>query len=409
MHRDAHESTAKLITCAFLTLLLIAGPAGAQKQYGPGVTDTEIKIGQTHPYSGPVSALGTMGKTQLAYFEKVNADGGINGRNVKLISLDDGYSPPRTVEQVRKLVEQEEVLLLFSTNGTPTNTAIHKYMNAKKVPQLFIAAGASKWGDPKHYPWTTAFDLPWLHQAKILAAYLLKKHPNAKIGVLYQNDDAGKDYLGGLKEALGNQAAKMIVAEQSYEVTDPTVDQQITSLKASGADTFFNITTPKFAAQAIRKAYDIGWRPLQFLTAVSSSVSSVLTPAGLDKSVGVMSVAYLKDPSDPQWADTTELKEYLAFMHKYYPEGNPTDMLNVYGYTSAQTMAYVLKRCGNELTRENALKQATSIQNLELPMLLPGIRINTSPTDYFPLEQMQLMRFDGKRWVRFGEVFDAHF
>ena len=407
MHGDANATTSRL-TCTLLTLLLIAAPAAAQKQYGPGVTDTEIKIGQTHPYSGPVSALGTMGKTQLAYFEKVNADGGINGRKVKLLSLDDGYSPPRTVEQVRKLVEQEEVLLLFSTNGTPTNTAIHKYMNAKKVPQLFIAAGASKWGDPKHSPWTTAFDLPWLHQAKTLAAYLLKEHPNAKIGVLYQNDDAGKDYLGGVKEGLGNQAGRMIVAEQSYEVTDPTVDQQITSLKASGADTFFNITTPKFAAQAIRKAYDIGWRPLQFLTAVSSSVSSVLTPAGLEKSVGVMSVAYLKDPSDPQWVDTTELKEYLAFMRKYYPEGNPTDMLNVYGYTSAQTMAYVLKRCGNELTRENALKQATSIQNLELPMLLPGIRINTSSTDYFPLEQMQLMRFDGKRWVRFGEVFDAH-
>jgi branched-chain amino acid transport system substrate-binding protein len=374
------------------------------KNYGPGVTDTEIKIGQTHPYSGPVSALGTMGKTQLAYFEKVNAEGGINGRKVKLISLDDGYSPPRTVEQVRKLVEQEEVLLLFSTNGTPTNSAIHKYMNAKKVPHLFIAAGASKWGDPQHYPWTTAFDLPWLHQAKTLAAYLLKEHPGAKIGVLYQNDDSGKDYMRGLKEGLGTQAVTMIVAEQSYEVTDPTVDQQIVSLKGSGADTFFNITTPKFAAQAIRKAYDIGWQPLQFLTAVSSSVSSVLTPAGLDKSVGVISVAYFKDPSDPQWADAAELKDYLAFMRKYYPDGNPTDMLNVYGYTSAQTMAYVLKRCGDELTRDNVLKQATTIQNLELPMLLPGIRINTSPTDYYPLEQMQLMRFDGKRWVRFGPV-----
>jgi len=387
-------------------LLVAAGGALAEKHYGPGVTDTEIKIGQTHPYSGPVSALGTMGKTQVAYFEKVNAEGGINGRKVRLISLDDGYSPPRTVEQARKLVEQEEVLLLFSTNGTPTNSAIHKYMNAKKVPHLFIAAGASKWGDPKHYPWTTAFDLPWLHQARALAKYLLKERPNAKIGILYQNDDAGKDYMNGLREGLGSQAAKMIVAEQSYEVTDPTVDQQILSLQASGADTFFNVTTPKFAAQAIRKASDIGWRPLQFIPAVSSSVSSVLIPAGLDKSIGVISVAYFKDPSDPQWADAPELKDYLTFMRKYYPDGNPTDMLNVYGYTSAQTMAYVLKRCGDDLTRENVLKQATSIENLELPMLLPGIRINTSPTDYFPLEQMQLMRFDGKRWVRFGEIID---
>jgi ABC-type branched-subunit amino acid transport system substrate-binding protein len=393
-------------------LLLVVGLIGwaavstavAEKKYGPGVTDTEIKMGQTHPYSGPVSGLGTMGKTQLAYFEKVNAEGGINGRKVKLISLDDGYNPARTVEQVRKLVEQEDVLLLFSTNGTPTNSAIHKYVNARKVPHLFIAAGASKWGDPKNYPWTTAFDLPWLHQARVLAKYLLKDYPGAKIGILYQNDDAGRDYLNGLKEGLGNQTAKMIVAEQSYEVTDPTVDQQILSLKASGADTFFNITTPRFAAQAIRKAYDIGWRPRQFLPSVSSSVATVLTPAGLEKSIGVISVAYFKDPSDPQWADTPEMKEWFAFMQKYYPDGNPTDMLNVYGYTSAQTMAYVLKRCANDLTRENVMKQATSIENLELPMLLPGIKINTSSTDYYPLEQMQLMRFDGKRWVRFGEV-----
>ena len=393
-------------------LLLVVGLIGwaavstavAEKKYGPGVTDTEIKMGQTHPYSGPVSGLGTMGKTQLAYFEKVNAEGGINGRKVKLISLDDGYNPARTVEQVRKLVEQEDVLLLFSTNGTPTNSAIHKYVNARKVPHLFIAAGASKWGDPKNYPWTTAFDLPWLHQARVLAKYLLKDYPGAKIGILYQNDDAGRDYLNGLKEGLGNQTAKMIVAEQSYEVTDPTVDQQILSLKASGADTFFNITTPRFAAQAIRKAYDIGWRPRQFLPSVSSSVATVLTPAGLEKSIGVISVAYFKDPSDPQWADTPEMKEWFAFMQKYYPDGNPTDMLNVYGYTSAQTMAYVLKRCANDLTRENVMKQATGIENLELPMLLPGIKINTSSTDYYPLEQMQLMRFDGKRWVRFGEV-----
>ena len=393
-------------------LLLVVGLIGwaavstavAEKKYGPGVTDTEIKMGQTHPYSGPVSGLGTMGKTQLAYFEKVNAEGGINGRKVKLISLDDEYNPARTVEQVRKLVEQEDVLLLFSTNGTPTNSAIHKYVNARKVPHLFIAAGASKWGDPKNYPWTTAFDLPWLHQARVLAKYLLKDYPGAKIGILYQNDDAGRDYLNGLKEGLGNQTAKMIVAEQSYEVTDPTVDQQILSLKASGADTFFNITTPRFAAQAIRKAYDIGWRPRQFLPSVSSSVATVLTPAGLEKSIGVISVAYFRDPSDPQWADTPEMKEWFAFMQKYYPDGNPTDMLNVYGYTSAQTMAYVLKRCANDLTRENVMKQATSIENLELPMLLPGIKINTSSTDYYPLEQMQLMRFDGKRWVRFGEV-----
>ncbi|HZP85573.1 MAG TPA: ABC transporter substrate-binding protein [Burkholderiales bacterium] len=384
--------------------LAAAVPAYAQKKYGPGVTDTEIKLGQTMPYSGPASAYGTIGKAEVAYFKMINDQGGINGRKINLISLDDAYSPPRTVEQVRKLVEEEQVLALFQTLGTPTNTAIHKYLNVKKVPQLFVATGATKWGDPKNYPWTMGWQPSYQIEAKIYAKYILQSKPNAKIAVLYQNDDYGKDYLKGFKDGLGAKAASMIVSEVSYEVTDPTVDSQIVTLKSSGADVFFNITTPKFAAQAIRKAADIGWKPLHFLNNVSSSVGAVLLPAGLDKSVGLITALYAKDPTDPQWEKDAGMQHWREFMAKYLPGGDVNDGFNVFGYAAAQTMALVIKNCGDDLTRENLMKQAANLKEVVLDTLLPGIKLNTSSTDYFPIEQLQLARFDGKRWARFGEV-----
>jgi len=407
--KNITEETTMFASLRFLAVLLVAASLGpgvalAQKKYGPGATDTEIKIGQTMPYSGPASAYGTIGKAEAAYFKMINDQGGINGRKINLVSLDDGYSPPRTVEQIRRLVEEEEVLFTFQTLGTPPNTAIHKYMNAKKVPQLFVATGATKWGDPEHYPWTMGWQPPYQHESHIYAKYILKNKPTAKIAILYQNDDYGKDYLKGFKDGLGDKAASMIVAEVSYEVSDPSIDTQIVTLQASGADTFFNITTPKFAAQAIRKAYDIGWKPQQFLNNVSISIATVLQPAGLEKSVGLISSGYIKDPNDPSWKDEKATKDYLAFMKKYYPDGAPEDINNVYGYSVAQTLVPVLKQCGDDLTRENIMRQAANLKDLELPMLLPGIRINTSPTDFYPIEQAQLIRFDGKTWVRFGEL-----
>jgi branched-chain amino acid transport system substrate-binding protein len=397
-----------IATLRLLAVLVVfsvgSGVVLAEKRYGPGASDTEIKVGQTMPYSGPASAYGTIGKTEAAYFRMINDQGGINGRKINLISLDDGYSPPRTVEQIRKLVEEEEVLFTFQTLGTPPNTAIQKYMNTKKVPQLFVATGATKWGDPEHYPWTMGWQPTYQHESHIYAKYLLKNKPNAKVGILYQNDDYGKDYLKGFKDGLGDKAASMIVAEASYEVTDPTIDTQIVTLQASGADVFFNITTPKFAAQAIRKAYDTGWRPLQFVNNVSVSVATVLQPAGLDKSVGLVSSAYIRDPTDPAWKEDRGAKDYFAFMKKYYLDGNPADVSNVYGYSAAQTLVQVLKQCGDDLTRENVMRQAASLKDLELPMLIPGIKISTSPTDFYPIELVQLIRFDGKTWVRFGEL-----
>ena len=381
-----------------------SGAAFAEKKYGPGVTDSEIKIGQTMPYSGPASAYGTIGKSEIAYFKMINDQGGINGRKINLISLDDSYSPPRTVEQIRKLVEEEQVLFTFQTLGTAANTAIQKYMNAKQVPQLFVSTGATKWGDPAHFPWTMGWQPTYQHESHIYAKYLLQTKPDAKIGVLYQNDDYGKDYLKGFKDGLGDKAAKMIVAEVTYEPSDATVDSQIVTLQGSGADTFFNITTPKFAAQAIRKSYDIGWRPLQLLNVVSTSVAAVLQPAGLEKSVGLISIGYVKDPTDPLWKDDKAVKDYLAIMKKYYPDGNTSDSLNIYGMSAAQTLVQVLKQCGDDLTRENVMRQAANLKDLEIPTLLPGIRINTSPTDFYPIEQVQLIRFDGKTWVRFGEL-----
>ena len=381
-----------------------SGAAFAEKKYGPGVTDSEIKIGQTMPYSGPASAYGTIGKSEIAYFKMINDQGGINGRKINLISLDDSYSPPRTVEQIRKLVEEEQVLFTFQTLGTAANTAIQKYLNAKQVPQLFVATGATKWGDPTRFPWTMGWQPTYQHESQIYAKYLLQTKPDAKIGVLYQNDDYGKDYLKGFKDGLGDKAAKMIVAEVTYEPSDATVDSQIVTLQGSGADTFFNITTPKFAAQAIRKSYDIGWRPLHFLNVVSTSVAAVLQPAGLEKSVGLISIGYVKDPTDPLWKDDKAVKDYLAIMKKYYPDGNTNDSLNIYGMSVAQTLVQVLKQCGDDLTRENVMRQAANLKDLEIPTLLPGIRINTSPTDFYPIEQVQLIRFDGKTWVRFGEL-----
>lgn len=380
-----------------LAMGLLAGGASAQQP-------REIKLGQTMPYSGPASAYGTIGKLHQAYFQKINGEGGINGRKINLISLDDGYSPPKAVEMVRRMVEQDEVLALFQTLGTPSNSAIHKYVNAKKVPHLFVATGATKWNDAKGYPWTFGFNLSYQTEGEIYARYLLKNKPAAKVAILYQNDDYGKDVLAGVKKVLAGPNAKMIVAEATYEVTDATVDSQIITLKASGADTFINITTPKFAAQAVRKVYDIGWKPLHFLNNVGASVGSVLTPAGLEKSVDLVTVQYYKDATDPQWKDDPAMLEWRAFMGRHYKEGNVDDASNIYAYITAQTMVQVLKQCGNDLSRENIKKQAESLKNFRPPLLLPGITMNTSATDHAPVDQAQLARFNGKQWVLFGEV-----
>jgi len=387
-----------------MTTALAAGPASSQNKYDVGANDKEIKIGHINPYSGPASAYGTIGKSISAWFDKVNAEGGINGRRIKFISLDDGYSPPKTVEQARKLVEQEEVLTVFNPLGTPPNSAIHKYMNQRKVPQLFVATGATKWGDPKNFPWTMGWQPSYQSEARIYAEHILETAPNAKIAVLYQNDDYGKDYLKGFEDGLGAKAKTMIVSKQSYEVTDPTIDSQMNSLKASGADTFFNITTPKFAAQAIKKAAEIGWKPNHYLNQVSASVGSVLTPAGLANSVGVISTQYFKDPTDPQWLTDPAMNEWREFMKKYYPTGDLNDAFNVYGPLVAQTLIQVLKQAGNDLTRANVMKQAASL-DMTLPLLLPGVNVKTSADDFYPIEREQLVRFDGKAWVRFGKIY----
>jgi branched-chain amino acid transport system substrate-binding protein len=400
LHRYGLAATVALGLAA-----MTASPAAAQKKYDPGASDTEIKVGNINPYSGPASAYGTIGKTIAAYFNKVNAEGGINGRKINFISYDDGYSPPKAVEQARKLVESDEVLFLFQTLGTPSNSAIHKYMNAKKVPQLFVATGATKWGDPKNFPWTMGWQPNYQSEGRIYAKYLLEHHPQGKIGILYQNDDYGKDYVKGLKDGL---AGKMqIISEQPYETTDPTVDSQIINLKASGADVFFNVTTPKFAAQAIRKAGEIGWKPVHLLNGVSNSVGSVLKPAGLDNSKGLLSTQYLKDPTDATWKDDPDLKEWAAFMEKYYPDGDRTSTFTVYGYAVAQSLVQVLKQCGDELTRANVMKQAANVKDLKLGMLLPGIAINTSPADFYPIKQLQMERFNGERWELFGPVMSG--
>ena len=388
-------------------LVLACGLAWAAGQYGPGVTDTEIKLGNTMPYSGPASSYGTIGKSDAAYFAMINDQGGINGRKVNFVSLDDAYSPPKTVEDIRQLVEQDHVLATFNTLGTPPNSAIHDYMNEKKVPQLFVATGADKWNNPKHFPWTIGFQPSYRVEARIYARYILQHVPNAKIAVLYQNDDYGKDYLTGLRQGLGDKADKMIVATKTYETTDATVDSQIVALQASGADVMFTVAIPKFAAQAIRKIYDIGWKPTHILNNVSASIKTAIQPAGPEKAIGIISSAYLKDPTDPQWQDTPEYKDWLAWMKKYNSSASTADVNNVYGYTVTQAMVAVLKQCGNDLTRENLMKQAANIHDLKLPMLLPGITVSTSANDFAPIKQLQLEKFDGKTWQLFGEVISA--
>ena len=399
-------------TTRFLVLLLLgslaclAAVGAATAQTVVGVTSTEIKIGHTNPYSGNASAYGTIGKTIAAYFKKVNDEGGVNGHKINFISYDDSYSPPKTVEMVRKLVEQDQVAFVFQTLGTPPNTAIQKYLNQQKVPQLFVATGATKWNDPKNFPWTMGYQPNYQTEGRVYAAYALSHVKDAKIGILYQNDDYGKDYLKGFEDGLGD-AKKQIVLKQTYEVTDPTIDSQIVNLKNSGANVFFNITTPKFAAQAIKKAHEIGWKPLHFLNNVSSSLGTVLKPAGLDASRDLITALYMKEVTDPQWRNDKGFQDWVAFMKKYYPDGALDDQANGFGYNVAILMTQVLKQCGNDFSRENIMKQAASVKNFELPLLLPGIKVNTSPTDFAPIEQEQLAKFDGEKWALFGEVIEA--
>jgi branched-chain amino acid transport system substrate-binding protein len=387
-----------------IALLATAGVALAADQYDRGATKTEIKIGNIMPYSGPASAYGVIGHVEADYFRKINDEGGINGRKIDFISYDDAYSPPKAVAQARKLVEDDQVLLIFNSLGTPSNTAIQRYMNDKKVPQLFVASGATKWNDPKDFPWTMGWQPSYQTEAGIYAQYILKNKPNAKIGVLYQNDDYGKDYLKGLTDALGSKAKSMIVAEQAYDVSEPAIDSEIVNLKASGADVFVDIATPKFAAQSIRKASEIGWHPMFFLNNVSASVGSVLKPAGFDHAQGIISAAYLKDATDPEWNNSKDMKAWNTFMDKYAPDANKSDAATVYAYAVARTLVQVLKQCGNDLTHENIMKQAANLKDFDPGLLLPGITINTSPNNFAPISQLQLIRFEGKTWQRFGPV-----
>jgi branched-chain amino acid transport system substrate-binding protein len=400
----------RIAIASVAAVAMLAGSSSgalAQKKYDTGATDTEIKIGNIMPYSGPASAYGVIGKTEAAYFNKINAEGGINGRKINFISYDDSYSPPKAVEQARKLVESDEVLFVFNSLGTPSNSAIQKYMNAKKVPQLFVATGATKWNDPRNFPWTMGWQPSYQAEGRIYAKYLLKEKPNAKIAVLYQNDDYGKDYLKGLKDGLGAKGASMIVAEESFETSEPSIDGHIVKLKASGADVFFNVATPKFAAQAIKKVAEIDWKPLHLLNNVSASVGSVIKPAGYDNSQGIISAAYLKDVTDTQWDNDAGMKEFLAFLAKDFPEGNKIDGSVIVGYGVAQTLVQVLKQCGDNLTRENVMKQAASLKDFRTEVLLPGIKINTSATNFAPVSQLQLMVFKGERWVLFGDVISG--
>ncbi len=393
----------KIAALAMAAVVLTSGTALAQKNYDTGATDTEIKIGNTMPYSGPASAYGVIGKTEEAYFNKINAEGGINGRKIKFISYDDAYSPPKAVEQTRKLVESDEVLLMFNPLGTPSNSAIQKYLNSKKIPQLFVATGASKWNDPKDFPWTMGWQPSYQSEAHIYAKYLLKEKPDTKIGVLYQNDDFGKDYLKGLKDGLGAKAS-LIAAEESYETSEPSIDGHIVKLKAAGVDVFISITTPKFAAQAIKKLAEMDWHPLHIVSNVSASVGGVIKPAGFENSQGILSATYAKDGSDPQWDNDPGMQKFYAFLKEYYPDGDRLNGSVVYGYGAAQTMIQVLKQCGDDLTRANVMKQAANLKNFAPDTLLPGITINTSPTDYAPIKQLQMMRFKGEKWDLFGDI-----
>jgi branched-chain amino acid transport system substrate-binding protein len=404
------RSRQTLLIAAFSTSLIAfaatTGSAIAQKKYDTGATDSEIKIGNIMPYSGPAAAYAVIGKTEAAYFNKINAEGGINGRKINFISYDDGYDPPTALERARKLVESDEVLLVFNPLGTPSNSAIRRYLNIKKVPQLFVATGATKWNDPREFPWTMGWQPGYQSEARIYAKYLLKEKPEARISVLYQNDDFGKDYLKGLKDGLGAKAS-MIIAAESYESNEPTVDNHIVKLKAAGADVFLSITSPKFAAQAIKKLAEIEWKPLHIVSNVSASVGSVIKPAGFENAQGILSAAYAKDGADPQWDNDPGMMKFLAFLQKYYADANKLDLSVVYGYGAAQTMVKVLEMCGDNLTRENIMKQAASLKDFTPDTLLPGVKINTSPTDFAPIEQLQMMRFKGEKWELFGDIISG--
>ena len=395
----------RLISFAILATAAMsaASAAEAQKKYDPGATDTEIKIGNIMPYSGPASSYGVIGKAEKAFMDMINAEGGVNGRKINFISYDDAYSPPKAIEQARKLVESDEVLFIFQSLGTPSNSAIMKYMNAKKVPQLFVASGATKFGDPKNFPWTMGFQPNYQSEGRIYAKYIRDKFPDSKIAVFWQNDDAGKDQFKGLKDGLGDKA-NMIIADKSYEVSDPSIDSQIVALHDSGADIFFSWAAPKGSAQAIRKVGELGWKAKFFLANTATSVASVLKPAGLEYSKGIISTAYLKDPTDPTWDKDPAVVKWRAFMEKYYPDGDKANANNIYGYVQAEAMAQVLKQCGDNLTRDNVMKQAASLKDFHTDLMLPGVMVNTSPDDYFPIEQMQLMRFNGEAWELFGDV-----
>jgi branched-chain amino acid transport system substrate-binding protein len=394
----------RLAGTATLALALSATTAFAQKKYDTGASDTEIKIGQTNPFSGPASSYATIGKTQAAYIKMINDQGGVNGRKINFIQYDDAYSPPKTVEQVRKLVESDEVLLTFQVLGTPGNAAVQKYLNSKKVPQLFAATGASRFTDPKNFPWTMGFNPNYFVEGRIYGQYIIKNHPNAKIGILYQNDDLGKDYVNGIKAGLGDKAAGMIVAEASYEVSDPTIDSQILKIKDAGTDLFFSASTPKQAAQAIKKIAELNWHPVHILDINATSVGAVMKPAGLEASKDVISVGYAKDALDPTWKDDAGMKKYFEFMAKYYPDGDKDSSFNVYGYITTQLLIHVLKECGDNLTRENVMNQATHLKNVQLDLSLPGIVNNTTPDDYRVNKQLQMMKFNGERWELFGPI-----
>ena len=397
----------KMIGVVISSVALAGGTAIAQPKYDRGASDTEIRIGNTMPYSGPASAYAAVGKTEAAYFRMINDRGGVNGRKINFISYDDGYSPPKTVEQIRKLVESDDVLAIFSPLGTLTNSAVHKYLNTNKIPHLFVSSGATKWNDPKNFPWTLAFQPSYQDESRVYANYILKKNPNAKLAVLYQNDDLGKDYLKGLKDGLGDKASQ-IVAVASYETTEPTVDSHIVKLRASGADVFVNIATPKFAAQAIRKLGQIGWQPLQLVMNVGASVGAVLQPAGFENAQGLLSAAYAKDGSDPQWASHADMSKVYSFLDKYYPDADRTDSFVIVGYGMAQAMVKLLEMCGDDLTRENVMRQAANMKGVQLDTLLPGITMNTSPDNFGPINQLQMMEFKGQRWHLIGDVMSAH-
>jgi branched-chain amino acid transport system substrate-binding protein len=390
-----------------LCAIALSSSALAQKQYDPGASDTEIRLGQTMPYSGPVSAFATLGRAELAYYHMVNDQGGVNGRKIVMLSLDDGFSPPKTVEQTRKLVEEDGVLAIVGSLGTATNGAVQKYLNNKKIPQIFLASGATKWADPEHFPWTMTFTWTYQAEARVYASYVLKHVPDAKIAVLYQNDDFGKDFLKGFRQRFGDKASGLIVKEVSYEVTDASVDSQIVELAGSDANVFFNITTPKFAAQAIRKAYDIGWHPLQFIDNPAASVGTVMKPAGPDKAKGILSTGFVKDPTDPQFQNDADFKQWLAWMKQYFPEGSLEDPQNAVGYAQAQTMVQVLRQCGDNLTRENIMRQAANLRNFHPAMLIDGVNLDTSPTNYEPMRKLRMVRFDGERFTYFDEIIDA--